>query len=77
MVDIYQAMKQWGNYPLTTYTDTEVNICFSKYHTDTKKLVYWFLLKYQKMVRNQTLDRWIVLAIQFQTKQSLYVKEHS
>ena len=32
VVDIYRAAKRQGKYPLL-FTDTEVNICFSIYHT--------------------------------------------
>ena len=39
----------------TTFTDTEVNNCFSIYHTCTQKISL-FLFIYRKMVENHTLD---------------------
>lgn len=82
VVDIYQAAKWCCWYPPLSLT--QVNNFFSVYHTDAKQLVYFF--QYTKrwseiklLTRNfvsSAAQRWIVLAIHFQTNESVGMKKH-
>ena len=73
---------QLGEYPPVSLTLTEVNEFVTIYHTDTKKLVYFFqYTKNWSEIKLLTCDfvslaawRWIELGIHFGTSQSAHAK---
>ena len=79
---IYFTALQLGEYPPVSLTLTEVNEFVTIYHTDTKKLVYFFqYTKNWSEIKLLTCDfvslaawRWIELGIHFGTSQSAHAK---